>query len=104
MMDSGDDKMSGDFVSDLTALMGTLAIDGDEDQGDVASDGSGSSKGSSHGASDKENVNVNADVNGADNAEMKVSEEDKKDTDPESMFLKIAPRIEQRIIDVAKVE
>ena len=38
---------------------------------------------------------------------MKVSEEDaikgQTDTDPDSMFLKIAPRIEQRIIDVAKV-
>jgi len=113
LLDSGGKELDDNFVNDVTALMETLAIDSKDDDGDAASDGSGSSKGSSHGVSDKENVNVN--VDDAESAEMKVPDhadggkeavvkrpESVQPMDPDSMFLKIAPRIEQRIIDVAK--
>lgn len=117
MMTADDGKSGQTFVDNVSALMKALSIDGDTavvadadgKEDDTASDGSGSSKGSSH--SDKENVGVNIGVNVSDDAEMKEPQggggADSEDVsvikeNKNCMFLKIAPQIEQRIIDVSK--
>lgn len=93
VMNGDSAKSDQQFVNNLTALMKGLVVEVEDDAVDAQSDHSGSSKGSSPKGDDKVNTE-----------EMK--ETDSEDTlkGKDELFLKIAPRIEQRITDVANEE